>query len=277
VQNCNSTVFLTTDGADNPERGPYPAYMVPEPDTPRAQRSRAILSGARKFTFAEWTTLGLDSKIGIAGERVPELLRAYESKPDAGLAELVDVIRQWDQVGRNDSVATTLFVRWEDARRSAGSEPLATLARVKESLEGAFGTWRVPWGDVNRLQRVHTSGTQELFSDDRPSAPVPGAPSFTGTIFTFGARPVEGQKRWYGTVGNTYIAVVEFGKRPVARSLLVFGQSAEPASKHWFDQAGLYSTQEFKPAWFELSEIRKNLERAYRPGESSDRAAVTAQ
>ena len=112
---------------------------------------------------------------------------------------------------------------------------------------------------------MHTSGTQEAFSDDRPSVPVPGAPTFTGTIFTFGARAVPGQKRAYGTVGDTYVAVVEFGKRPQARSLLVFGESGDRESKHYFDQAELYSGQKFKAAWFEKGAIRKHSEREYRP------------
>jgi acyl-homoserine-lactone acylase len=265
VQNCNSTAFLTTDGADNPDRSRYPAYMVPEPDTPRAQRSRAILSGTNKFTFAQWTVLALDSKIGIAEEGVKQILDAWRAKEDPALGDLIDVLKRWDGVSRNDSVATTLFVHSETIRRGGVADPLAALARVKSNLEAAWGTWRVGWGEINRLQRVHTSGTQEPFGDDKPSVPVPGAPSFTGTVFTFGARQISGQKRWYGTVGNTYVAVVEFGKKPVTRSILVNGQSADPSSKHYFDQAHLYSTQKFKPAWFDFSEIKKNLERSYKP------------
>jgi acyl-homoserine lactone acylase PvdQ len=155
-----------------------------------------------------------------------------------------------------------------DLRRSNPGDPflpVTALEQAKAALESAWGTWRVPWGDVNRMQRVHTSGTEEPFSDSKPSLPVPGAPSMTGTILTVGAQPAPVQKRWDGRVGNTYAAVVEFAKRPVSRSLLVFGQSADPASKHFFDQAMLYSTQKFKPSWFDLREIKRNLERSYRP------------
>jgi acyl-homoserine-lactone acylase len=278
LQNCNSTVFLTTEGAANPDRSRFPAYMVPEPDTPRAQRSRAILAGTNKFTFAQWTALALDSKIGIAADRVRDLresfarLKAADAPRADKLADLVATLAEWDQVGRHDSVAATLLVRMEmratDLRRTAADDPfllVSALEQAKAGLEGVWGTWRVPWGDINRLQRIHTSGTQEQFSDDRPSVPVAGAPSFTGTVFTFGARQAPGQKRMYGTVGNTYIAVVEFGKRPVTRSLLVFGQTADPTSKHWTDQAELYSKQQFKPSWFDLSEIKRNRERSYRP------------
>jgi penicillin amidase len=263
LQNCNSTFFLSTDAADVPDRSKYPAYMVPEPDTPRAQRSRAILSGSGKFTFEQWTALGMDTKIGIAAEKLPALFEAYRAKPDPALAELVEMLRRWDQVARNDSVATTLFVRWEEARRAGQSDALAALAQVKSNLETVWGKWGVAWGEVNRLQRVHTSGTLEPFSDGSPSVPVPGAPSFTGTVFTFGARSEPGQRRRYGTVGDTYVSVVEFGKRPVARSLLVNGESADPQSKHYFDQAELYSTGKFKPAWFTSPDIKKHVERVY--------------
>ncbi|HXJ41395.1 MAG TPA: penicillin acylase family protein, partial [Bryobacteraceae bacterium] len=179
-----------------------------------------------------------------------------------------------DQVGRHDSVATTLFVRMETRaialRGSNRGDPfllVTALEQARAELEAAHWTWRIAWGEVNRLQRIHSSGTEEAFSDDKPSVPVAGAPTFTGTVLTFGARSVPGQKRFYGTVGDTYVAVVEFGKKPSARSLLVFGESADPKSPHFFDQAPLYSRQEFKPAWFELAEIRKHLESAYHPGE----------
>jgi acyl-homoserine-lactone acylase len=270
LQNCNSTVFLTTAGEDNPVPAKYPAYMTPEPDTPRSQRSRAILSGTARFTFDEWTRLGLDSKIGSAAARMPELVAQLQKYPAraADLADLVAALKDWDQVARIASVPTTLFVRMETRARANPDAPdalIAALEKVKAELEGAFGTWCVAWGEVNRLQRVHTSGTLEPFRDDRPSVPVPGAPTFTGTIFTFGTRAAPAQKRMYGTVGDTYISVVEFCKKLQARSLLVFGESADPASPHYFDQSELYSTQRFKPAWFTLTEIKRHTEKKYQP------------
>jgi acyl-homoserine lactone acylase PvdQ len=182
---------------------------------------------------------------------VPELLEAY-SHLDAARAqrvkELIETLKAWDQVGAMTPSRRRFSCVWKPARSSSVAATakapdllITALEQAQSELEKTQGTWKVAWGEVNRLQRVHTSGTEEPFSDDKPSVPVPGAPTFTGTVLTFGARAVPGQKRWYGTVGNTYVAVVDFGKKPIARSLLVFGQAADPKSPHYFDQAPFYS------------------------------------
>ena len=134
-------------------------------------------------------------------------------------------------------------------------------------LDRAFGSWHIAWGETNRLQRVDTR-LEESFSDQRPSLPIPGGGGELGIVFHFKARRIEGQKRRYGYQGHSLVAVAEFGPEVRAQSVLVFGQSEDPESPHYFDQAELYATKRFKPVWFTPADVKANAVREYHPGEA---------
>lgn len=267
MQNCNTTPFLLTS-EDNPDPKQFPKYMVQEGDNPRGAISRELLASKTKFTFDEWKQLAFDTRVMNAGKRLPGLLAALKPQLNTHpeLREVYDELARWNQRSANDSVAMTLFSLWHERVRDGKQDLVPALIEVVNGLQRDFGTWKVAWGEINRLQRIDESKDED-FQDAKPSLAVSGVNGNDGAVFTFYAAPERGQKRRYGVAGGTYISVVEFAPQVRALSVHTFGASGDPKSKHYMDQSALYTRGDFKPSWLTLDEIRSHLESSYHPGE----------
>jgi acyl-homoserine lactone acylase PvdQ len=228
-----------------------------------------------------------DSYLPWFEKTIPALLKAWDASGKSKLNDEIAALRAWDLRWSADSVPTSLAVFWgeevqrrvrDDIRKSgiAPEEYVATripadimldsLAAASANLQSDFGKWQTPWGEINRFQRL-TGDIVQPFSDSGASIPVAFTSSQWGSLASFGARPYPGTKKWYGTSGNSFVAVVEFGPRVRALAVTAGGESGSPQSKHFNDQAGRYAAGNLREVYFYPDQLKGHIEREYRPGQ----------
>jgi acyl-homoserine-lactone acylase len=262
-------------GPSSPKKGDYPAYVETGGESARGLHAIRVLENKKDFTINSLIDAAYDSYLTAFAEMVPRLLKAYDEAPAsnplrAKLAEQIKVLRGWDYRWSVTSVPTSLAVFWgEELGRRAGSatteQQLQALATASDKLTADFGSWKTPWGDINRFQRL-TGDIVQPFNDAGPSIPVGFTSSRWGSLASFGARAYPGTKKWYGTSGNSFVAVVEFGDSVRAKAVSAGGESGDPKSPHFNDQAMRYSKGDLRDVYFYPSQLKGHIERQYHPG-----------
>jgi acyl-homoserine-lactone acylase len=288
--NCNNWPW-TAAGPSSPRKADFPVYVESGGENPRGLHAIRVLENRKDFTLDSLVAAAFDSYLPAFERQIPALVKAWDSAPDsdplkARLAEPIGLLRGWDVRWSLASVPTTLAVYWgEDvsrrvaaAARKAGvaadvyvatratrEELLAALDAACNRLSSDFGTWKTPWSEVNRYQRV-TGDIVQAFSDAKPSLPVAFTSARWGSLASFGARTYPGTKKMYGTSGNSFVAAVEFGDRVRALAVSAGGESGDPASPHFNDQAQRYATGNLRPVYFYRADLDGHIERQYSPG-----------
>lgn len=296
LQNCNSTPYSVA-GENSPKKENYLPYMAPDGENFRGVNAVRIFSKGDHYTLDKVIADGYDTKLSIFEILIPKLISVFEkdikpSDPEyAELLEPISILKNWDYYAKENSVATTLAVEWaykldpiilkvyidegeldqiENTKNFAATatvkQLIPQLQDVLKDLKSKWGTWQVAWGEVNRFQR--SSGDIDLkYDDSKPSLSVAFGPGSWGSLPSFKSSYQNDSKKRYGYNGNSFVCAVEFGPKIKAKSLLAGGNSGDPNSKHFDDQAEMYQKGTFKDVLFYKEDVIKNAEKTYHPGE----------
>jgi len=292
VQNTNAWPYRAA-GAYSPDPARFPKYMDMDGENFRGLHALALLQGSSGWTLDRLQAAAFDKYQPGFAILIPSLIRAYDTlgARDARAARLagpIRMLRGWDDRWSASSVAQTLAMTWgallRKSLKAPADEPsnkkmmrlerdtsaddkLRALDAAVTSLTEDFGRWQVPWGELNRAQRISNEIANPPYSDSAPSIPVPFADASYGSLASIRSLPRPGTKRWYGDYGNSFVAVVEFGPRVRARAVTAGGESGHPGSPHFNDEAQRYASGDLRDVYFYPDELKGHTERTYRPGE----------
>ena len=293
IQNCNSTPF-SLSGSSSPDRSKYPSYMAPDGENFRALNAVRLLQAADHLTLDSLIAKGYDHYLTAFDWLLPSLFEAYDGSDDSvkrSLQEPMALLRQWDKRSAIHSIATTLAIEWgtrmaqyaprpgtpEEATNAIANikgeiahatavQKLNELAAVLADLQQRCGTWKMEWGELCRYQRL-TGKITETYDDQLPSLPVGLVSSAFGALPSVQSKVMKDTKKRYGFSGNSFVAAVEFGKKVTARTIVTGGESSDPASLHFSDQASMYLEGRFKDVLFYKEDVLRHKEKEYHPGE----------
>jgi len=278
-------------GPSSPKKEDYPPYVETGGESARGLHAIRVLKDKKDFTVDSLISAAYDSYLTWFEKPISCLVKAWDDASadnplKTKLTGQVDALRKWDTRWATDSVPTSLAVFWgEDIQKRIGPDArkagiymsdyictktspdvlLQSLSDASDKLAADFGSWKTPWGDINRFQRVNGDIVQP-FSDSASSISVGFTSGMWGSLASFGARAYPRTKKWYGTSGNSFVAVVEFGDKVRAKAVTAGGESGDPSSKHFNDEAERYSTGNLREVYFYRSQLEGHIERQYHPG-----------
>lgn len=288
IQNCNSTPY-TSALEFSPKKEDYPNYMSIDRENFRGVHAIGLLKDKSDYTLDGLIELAHDPYLPAFEALIPGLIKAYYAHHDRNpkLQGAMDTLGDWDFKTSKESVAMTLAhyygtISYKKADRPEGMTPmqlveywgsespqkekLVLFEEVVDQLEADFGTWKMPWGEVHRYQRLN-GDIRQPFDDAKPSIPIGFASGRWGALAAYGERYNNGTKKIYGTRGNSFVAAVEFGEKVKAKTILAGGQSGNPDSPHFDDQIQMYSDVNWKDAAYYKEDVLKRAVKTYKPGE----------
>jgi acyl-homoserine-lactone acylase len=266
LQNANDPPWICTyPSLLNPAK--YPAYMSPRWMDMRPQHAVNMIRRDSSITFDELVAIKHNTRLETADRFLDDLLAAAEQYPDTAATKAAAVLKQWDRSADASSNGYILFTRWYDKLDESmfrvpfdPARPIETpdglkdpagavklLAAAAGEVQQQFGRLDEPWGSMAR------------FRANGQDYPANGGAGDYGIFRVINFMP-ERDGKFTAAGGDSYVAVVSFGKKLKAQVLLSYGNATQPGSRHTGDQLQLLSEKKLRTAWLEKEEILKHLE-----------------
>jgi acyl-homoserine-lactone acylase len=269
LQNANDPPWTTTfPAAINANR--YPSYMAPRAMGFRPQRSAKLLLQDSRITFEELVGYKHSTHMELADRVLNEVMGAARAKGTDRLEKAAEVLEKWDRAADAESRGAVLFenfvrrwltspkvfsIPWSESSPRETPRGVADRTAAAAALDAAaafveqrFGALDVKWGDVYRYRA------------DGVDLPGNGAPGDPLGVFRVVQYAPDKDQKFRAAGGDSYVAVVEFGRTPRAMALLGYGNSSQPGSKHRSDQLPLLARKQLRPVWRTRGEIQAHLE-----------------
>ena len=293
LQNCNATPF-TVAGKYSPVANNYPTYMAPDGENPRGINAVKLLEGIDKLSLDDLIKIGYNKHLTAFDILLPPFIEfANQITLNEQQKKAIQYFSSWNHDADTNSIAQTIAIHWaaeivknlpapeteeegtqiirkyESINKINNYKKLTALNVILNQLNKTYGTWEIPWGKINKYQRVKLG---DNFNDTAWSISVAQTSSKWGQLPAFESKQMPSTtssiitKSRFGFSGNSFVAAVNFGKKLTAKTIITGGQSFDAKSKHFTDQAQLYIDGNFKIINFYKEDVLAHKVTSYKPG-----------
>ncbi len=286
VHNENDSFHFTNLNEVMPTAA-FPSYFQRPSLGLRSQLALQLIGGKDKLSLEDVMARKHSMRMLLADRVKPELIAAVRAaQPTGDVAAALEVLNAWDNTAAVESRGAVLFETWwtryfrsAPAVARGGERDAALVARVwniqdpvhtpaglaapERAVEAftwavadvkqRYGAIDVAWGEVHRVRRGNVD------------VPVGGCSGSLGCFRVLGYQATPDGKL-AASRGDGWILAVEFGKVPRAYSILAYGESNNPASPYYADQAAMFARGEVKAVAFTRPDVERSTVRRYHPG-----------
>ncbi|MFN8239290.1 MAG: acylase [Bacteroidales bacterium] len=266
IQNCNDPPWTCTyPCVIDPTK--YPAYFAPSGMSLRSQRAVNLILEHDKISFKQLKEIKHNTGMESADRFLPDLLKAASISHDPEVVEAVSILKKWDRKTEAESRGAVLFSEWWNRvdrslflKQWDPAQPVSTPSGIADEIKAvkllkdayeytksSYGSPDVAWGDIHR------------FRIEKTDIPANGGPGDQYGIFRTMNYIKDGDGKLRVIHGDTFYAIVEFGKEFRAEVIMSYGNSSQPGTRHRTDQIMMFSSRETRPALVDKKSISENI------------------